>query len=174
MKTVVRVLSFGSVAVVLAFGLTLTAQAPPAKKVPVEQRLVTVPGDQPWVDVNVEINPRDRVTVTATGRVCFSGSDQIGCVSPDGYSRAKYQGGDFPADLAYCDDPMMDAGHGALIASVDNENVVIGSKLVFSGKSGTLRLGINDCTFTTTDPPIGNSGRFNATVKIERDAIPDR
>lgn len=174
MKTVVRVLSFVSVAVILSFGLTLTAQEPPPRKLPVEQRLVTVPGDQPWVDVGVQINPRDRVTVSATGRVCFSGSDQLGCMSPDGYSRAKYQGADFPADLAYCDDPLMEDAHAALIASVGDETFAIGSRHVFSGKSGSLRLGINDCSFTTTDPPIGNSGRFNATVKIERDAIPER
>ena len=94
-------------------------------------------------------------------------------VSPDGYSRAKYNAGDFPLDLATCDDPLPEAGHAALIASVGNEDFVVGSKTVFSGKSSSLRLGINNCSCSGVEN-IANSGRYNATVKSERDAVPGR
>lgn len=174
MRAFVRLASLVSLGILAAaVALPLVAQDQPPKKVPPEQRLVTVPGDQPWVGTDIRIGERDRVTISATGRVCFSGEDKLGCVSADGYDRAKYNAGDFPADLASCDDPLPDAGHAALIASVDGKDFAVGSRLVFDGKAGSLRLGVSDCTFRGMANQY-NTGRYNVAVKIERDAVPGR
>jgi len=146
----------------------IAAQEKDKPKLPkIEQKVVRVPGNQAWTDTGLTLRPQDKVTITASGRVCFAGDIPDGCVGPDGWG-GNYQA-DWPGDYSYCFDPLRTVNHAALIAGIENNNFFVGQNLTFKGKSGKLYLGINDCTFTGD---YYNTGEFSAVVKVERDALP--
>lgn len=132
----------------------------------IEKKIVRVPGNQAWTDTGLTLKPQDRVTITASGSVCFSEEASPACVGPDGWG-GNYQN-DWPGDYSYCFDPLRNVNHAALIGGIENNNFFVGSNLTFQGKNGRLYLGINDCTLTGD---YYNTGEFSAVVKVERNAL---
>jgi len=110
------------------------------------------------------LNEKDQVTVKATGSIYFSDGKAQSKVDPEGWARDNYITA-WQDNANFCDDPLMDENHAALIAEVDGEFFLIGKEATFSGKAGLLYLGINDCTFTGE---FYNTGQFSVVVKIER------
>ena len=141
-----------------------SGQMDKAQKPKVEQKILLVPGNQNLTSTGFTLNEKDRVTVTATGNIFFSNGDPQSKVDPEGWGRSNYIP-DWQDNANYCDDPLMDENHAALIAEVDGEFFLIGKEVTFSGKAGLLYLGINDCTFTGE---FYNTGQFSVVVKIER------
>jgi hypothetical protein len=130
-----------------------------------EQKVVVTPGDKDWTNSSLTLGSMDRVTVRASGRVYYNERPDS-AVGPNGLE------GDYrtvrPDDAAACADPLPKESHACLIAKVNDEIFKVGSSLTFSGKSGQLFLGINDCTLTGK---FGNSGVFGVNIKVERSAI---
>jgi len=58
----------------------------PLKRAKVEQKVVVIKGNQASVNTGLTIGPHDLVTITASGRVCFSGSESASCVGPNGWA----------------------------------------------------------------------------------------
>jgi len=152
--------------VVLLTAPCAIAQHPrPPKK---EQRIVRIHGDQAWLNTGIRLRPQDRVTLKATGKVCFSNGEKASCVDPDGWGVQSYPTS-WPDNWNYCDDPMTNVNHAALIANVGHPDFLVGRHLTFSGKDGALYLGINDCTFKGM---YSNTGEFSIVIVVERDAVP--
>ncbi|MGD2246735.1 MAG: hypothetical protein PVI11_09330 [Candidatus Aminicenantes bacterium] len=139
------------------------------KRPKIEQKVVRVPGNQAWTDTGLTLRPQDKVTITASGRVCFGGDITESCVGPDGWE-GNYQT-DWPGDYAYCFDPLRTANHAALIGGIENNNFFVGRNLTFKDKNGRLYLGINDCSLTGD---YYNTGEFSAIVKVEHNAFPKK
>lgn len=148
----------------------IAAQEKKKPKLPkVEKKVVEVPGNQAWTDTGFLLRPQDRVTITASGDVCFSSGDEDSCVGPDGYQgeHGVYNEA-WPNDYYECDDPLQSENHAALIGEVGNHLFLVGRKTIFSGKNGKLYLGINDCSLTGN---YYNTGEFRAVIKVERNAV---
>ena len=137
----------------------------PLKPPKVEKKVVVVQGNQAWKNTGLTIRPQDRVTITASGQVCFSSGDRDSCVGPNGWQGGPggYQQA-WVGDYLQCDDPLQGANHAALLADIGNP-FFVGSRKAFSGKNGRLFLGINDCTLTG---PFHNTGQFSVIIEIER------
>jgi hypothetical protein len=134
----------------------------------IEQKTVSVPGNQAWTSTGLTLRPQDRVSVTATGQVCFSGGLQGSCIGPEGWAVDRFQA-DWPDDYGWAFDPLPEANHAALIGGVGDDLFFIGSNSQFWNKSGPLYLGINDASLAGD---FYNTGQFNATVKVEREIVP--
>jgi len=148
----------------LAFSVNISSYAQERPVRPkVEKKVVVVKGNKAWTNTGLRIGSKDRVTITASGQVCFSGQYQGACVGPNGWP-GNYEA-DWPDDYGYCFDPFPNINHAALIANIGNENFFVGRTKAFSRKEGFLYLGINDCSFTGE---CSNSGEFSAVIKIER------
>lgn len=130
-----------------------------------ETKIVKVEGNRGWVNTGIRLRPQDRVTIKASGSVCFSGGEAQSCVGPDGWRHATYAAS-WPDNLNYCDDPLPDANHAALVANVGNSDFAIGKRKNFSGKNGILYLGVNDCSLKGKH--YYNTGSFLATVTVHR------
>ena len=155
-------------AIVLICGLALAASQETQPRPPkIEQKMFSVKGDQPWLNTGFRLRPKDRVTITASGRVYFHQGVAASGVDPNGYQgeQGSYEEA-WPNDYDHCFDPLRDANHAALIAEVNNDIFFLGDNKVFNGKDGILVLGINDCTFTE-DQVYYNTGQFQVIVKIE-------
>ncbi len=150
----------------LSTALFLCAAGPqkPLKKGTVEQKVVVIRGTQSSVNTGLMIGPRDRVTITASGQVCFSNGESTSCVGPTGWAGGKSEYmRSWPYNCNYCDDPLRNVNHASLLADIGN-TFYVGKKKVFSGKRGHLYLVINDCTFTGE---YHNTGQFSAVIKVE-------
>jgi len=135
------------------------------KPPPVEEKKLTIQGDQDWMNTGIKLRPKDLVIIKATGSVCFSGEASAACVDPDGWDVKTYED-DWGDDYGYCFDPLKEANHAALIGNVGNDDFFIGKETKFKGKDGFLYIGINDCTLK--DNPFFNSGEFNIHIRVER------
>jgi len=133
----------------------------------VEQKVVKVEGDQAWTDTGLLLRLEDKVTITATGKVYFSGTSQGAVVDPNGWM-GDYENG-WPDDYGHCFDPLPSVNHAALIGGFGSDQFFVGKNKTFSGKKGKLYLGINDCSLTGIR---GNSGSFQAVIKVEHKAVP--
>lgn len=163
----IRILLLAAIAsVFLPFAVAGHPPKPPKK----ETKIFNISGSKQWLNTGIRLRPQDRVTIKATGKVCFSNGEKPSCVDPTGWNVRDY-GNSWPYNHNYCDDPEKGLNHAALIANVGNPNFLVGRRLVFSGKNGTLYIGINDCTMTGE---FGNTGSFSVTVTIERDVVPQR
>ena len=155
---------------ILIIMVSLVLIAADEKKKPkppkIEQKVVRIPGNQAWTDTGLILKPQDKVTVTASGRVCFAGDLSGGCCGPNGWE-GNYQA-DWPGDYSYCFDPLQNVNHAALIGGIGDYKFFIGQNLTFRGRSGRLYLGINDCSF---DGAYYNSGEYPAVVKVEHNAF---
>lgn len=165
MKNILAVLILA--AIPLALACTLGAQIVPQSKV--EQKTMAVPANKNFTNTGFTIGPTDRITITATGTIYFCGPATQSGVGPDGWPRATYMNS-WPDDYNECSDPLENIAHASLIADVNNQKFLIGAKQTFSGKNGLLYLGINDCTFTGGN--FYNTGKFDVTIKVERNAVP--
>ena len=133
-----------------------------------ERRIVRLRGNQAWLNTGIRLRPQDRVTIKATGKVCFSNGEKQSCVDPDGWSVQSYPTS-WPDNWNYCDDPMTGVNHAALIANVGHPDFLVGRHLTFSGKDGTLYLGINDCSLKGM---YSNTGELSVVIVVERNAVP--
>ena len=164
-RTIVHTMILAAVALLAApFAAAQHAPRPPKK----EQRIVRIRGNDGWLNTGIRLRPQDRVTIKATGKVCFSNGEKASCVDADGWNVRSY-GTSWPANWNYCDDPMPNVNHAALIANVGHPNFLVGRHKTFSGKDGTLYLGINDCTLKGQ---YYNIGEFSVVIVIERNAVP--
>lgn len=80
------------VPVALVCVLTLAGAAREAAgqspKPPAEIRKeVVVAGNRAWTNTGIKVAPGDRVTITATGKVCFDAASHESCVGPQGWPR---------------------------------------------------------------------------------------
>jgi hypothetical protein len=164
MKNILSALTSAAIFISLTFSLGAQTIKPPK----VEQKIMSVPGNKNFTNTGFSIGPGDRVTITATGKVYFCEGAAASEVGPDGWPRSTF-GNTWIDDYNFCADPLETIGHAALIADINNDKLLIGSKKIFSGKNGLLYLGINDCSFTG---PWYNTGQFNVIIKVERNAVP--
>jgi hypothetical protein len=144
------------------------AQDKPLVQAKVVQKIVVVQGNQEWTPTGITLAPGDKVTLQASGKVYFCGGAAQSGVGPEGWPRSSYAG-TWPDDYNHCADPIDQGNHAALIADVNGQKFYVGPSHTFSGKSGLLYLGINDCSLTG---PLYNSGQFSVTLKVERNAVP--
>lgn len=128
-----------------------------------ERKIYRVPGNAAWTATGIVLRDKDRVKISASGKVCFSDGQAASCQGPEGKSRAQYPN-EFPADAKYCNDPLPQANHATLIARVGNQVFAVGPAQEFSGRAGALGLGINDCTFAGD---LYNTGEFTVAVVVE-------
>lgn len=135
-----------------------------------EQKIVRIRGDQGWLNTRIRLRPQDRVTITATGKVCFSNGEKASCVDANGWKVRSYSSS-WPDNFSYCDDPIKSVNHGALIANVGHPDFLVGRPLTFPGKDETLYIGINDCTLKGE---YHNTGEFSVVIVIERNVVPKR
>ncbi|HPS78469.1 MAG TPA: hypothetical protein PLS53_09970 [Thermoanaerobaculaceae bacterium] len=150
-------------------GLVVLAPAAVAGGKPkVEQKVVLVKGNQEATNSGYTLGPRDRVTLSVAGKVCFSAGAAPSCVGPGGWGRADYPQS-WPDDWNFCADPVETEAHAALLVDVDGERWPTGDHTTFSGKAGLLYFVVNDCSLTGE---YSNTGQYSVVVKVERDAVP--
>ena len=135
-----------------------------AQKPKVEQKIMLIPGNKDMTPTGFTVHEKDQVTIKASGYIYFSDGKAQSKVDPDGWARGNYIA-DWGDNANFCDDPLMDENHAALIADVDGEKFPIGKEASFVGKAGLLYLGINDCTFTGD---FYNTGQFSVVISIKR------
>jgi len=110
------------------------------------------------------INPNDKVSITASGKVYSSDGNQLSGVSPRGMKRDEYEA-NWLLDYLECRDPLELVNHATLICKIGNEKLLVGLSKTISGKKGLLSIGINNCTFKDK---LANSGKFSVTIKVYR------
>lgn len=148
--------------------VVLAPAAAAGGKQKVEQKVVLVKGNQATTNTGYTLGPRDRVTLSVAGKVCFSAGATDSCVGPGGWGRADYPQS-WPDDWNSCADPVETEDHAALLVDVDGERWPTGDHTTFSGKAGLLYLVVNDCSLTGE---FSNSGQYSVVVKVERNAVP--
>ncbi len=131
---------------------TAPAKAPPPAKTPFE---LDVAGGEQWVDSKVDLQPGDRLLITATGTLKIPNAKE-GSTGPDGLPRAWT---DLIRQL-----PVSEAGRGTLIGRIGSSEAAlpfrIGSRREFlAEQSGRLFLGINQ--------QANEAGEGKYHVKIE-------
>jgi hypothetical protein len=152
------------------------AMEPVKMEAKVDQVIVVMPGNTPWKNTGLVLQPNDRVEFTATGQVCFNQYDKPeSCVGPKGYApdhpdpANAYLNDYLLTDSDYCDDPMVKCAHACLIAKDRNGMFYVGSNLTVNGRNGPIEIGINDCSFANTGQ-YENSGQFSVVIKVTRGA----
>ena len=130
----------------------------------VEEKMIVIKANEDWKNTGIKLEPKDKVSIKASGEVCFSNEENDSCITPDGWNVETYQEG-WPANWNHCDDPLPNVNHAALIANVGSDDFYIGDKAKFFGKDGVLYIGINDCTLTGD---YFNTGQFEVYIKVER------
>jgi len=129
----------------------------------VVEKTVIINGNQDWVNTNIKLKPKDKVSIKASGEVCFSNQEASSCVSPNGWD-GNYSVA-WPDNWNNCDDPLPELNHAALIGNVGSDDFLIGKGTKFQGKNGVLYIGINDCSFTED---YYNTGQFEVSIKVEK------
>ena len=130
----------------------------------IEEKMVIVKGTDDWKNTKIRLYPNDKVTIRATGEICFSTAYcEAATVDADGWDWNTYPE-DFAGDYSYCFDPLQQVNQAALIGNVGSDDFFIGKDANFTGKDGVLYLGINDCTLTENYP---NSGQFEVFISVK-------
>ena len=118
-----RVSFFLTVLFIFTIVFTLS---PESKAQEVEEKIVVVKGTDDWKNTRIRLYPNDKVTIRATGEVCFStGYCEAANADADGWNWNTYPD-DCPGDNPYCDDPMRQVNHAALIGNVGSDDFFIG------------------------------------------------
>ena len=144
--------------------LLLLASSPASAQT--EEKTFTVRGNQDWVDTDIGVMPTDKVTFSATGSICFTPRNKSACVGPGGMGQDAFEDR-FPYLARGCKDPARRIGHGALVGKLVGYNTYffsVSNAGTIIGKQGTILIGINDCELP------GNTGEFEVTITIERNA----
>jgi hypothetical protein len=138
----------------LVLAVSAAAWAQTTTQTSQDTRKLDVPGNQPWTDTGLDVQPGQTITITATGNLHYMDGSTPG---PEGLPRS-WQ--DLLRSL-----PVNSAGRGALIGRIGSSDAtqpfLVGAKLRLSARlAGRLFLGING--------PAGDSaeGSFQATVTI--------
>lgn len=100
-----KILRIASILVMVSLVLIAAQDKKKPKPPQVEQKVIVVPGNQAWTDTGLTLRPQDRVTITASDKVCFNSEYSDSCVGPEGWNRQNYQS-DWPGDYYQCDDPL--------------------------------------------------------------------
>jgi hypothetical protein len=134
--------------------------AQPTKNSGVSSR-VTVDASQQWVDTNVDLNPGDKVQVTASGEITYpqEGKTQGRKFGPDGLPRG------FSGLLHQY--PVGDGGHGALIGRLgppdSGQPFLVGAGKEFVAPvAGRLFLGVNQ----SQKDAVTAQGSFQVTIDV--------
>lgn len=144
--------------------MILAAVSAQGKETPDPVNRIFLVGDSgAWVDTRVNVRTQDHLTVRAGSEVCFSGGRAESCVRSVGWPRESYAES-FPGDAATCEDPFPEWNHGALVAMVDEQPILVGRQTVVNGLEGRLFLAINDCSF---DGEFRNQGQFSVVIVAE-------
>jgi len=121
-------------------------------------RELDVPGNQPWTDTGVDLEPGQRLTLMASGKLSYMDGNSPG---PEGLGRSWM---DLLRSL-----PVNSAGRGALVGRIGKADAaqpfLVGAKLETAVRAaGRLYLGING--------PAGDSaeGSFHVTIAVSRAA----
>ncbi len=132
----------------------------------VEKKVLSVQGNAAATNTGIKLKPSDRVSVKASGSVCFSNGDDDSCVTANGYAgeHGPYAEA-WRNDYYQCDDPLPTANHAGLIANIGNSDLFLGAEKTFSGQQGALYLGVNDCSLTGD---YHNTGSFEVIVTVKR------
>lgn len=155
----------GRIGAALSLALSLgAANAASARPETASKKVVRVLGTAPWADTGVSVTPGDRITITGAGEVCFNDHDDS-CFPPQGYPREAFVKDYFELDYAYCEDEFEAFDHAALIVQIGETVLQVGRRVTVSGVSGTVRLGVNDCSLKGK---YGNSGWYSAVITVER------
>jgi hypothetical protein len=156
------VLIFSSVLFILPLLFVLSVEI---KAQEVEEKIVVVKGTDDWKNTRIRLYPKDKVTIRATGKVCFDLATCNGStVDADGWDWNNYPA-DWPDNFGYCFDPLRQVNHAALIGNVGSDDFFVGKNAAFTGKDGFLYLGINDCSLTGGP---ANSGQYEVFIKVTR------
>jgi len=151
---------------VALFVLPATIVKSQEKKPPpnVVEKKVVIKANEDWINTGIKLKPKDKVFIKASGEVCFSNEENSSCVNPDGWDVETYEEA-WPDNWNFCNDPIQNVNHAALIGNVGSDDFLIGKETKFFGKDGVLYIGINDCTFTGD---YYNTGEFEVNIKVER------
>lgn len=159
MKKILHV--FYAVGLAIILPVSAGAQAPdqsPTQTSPAagstSTREVEVPGNQPWTDTGVDLQPGQALTITASGKLSYLDGNAPG---PEGLGRSW-------RDLLRAL-PVNSAGRGALVGRIGKDDAaqpfLVGAKLETTVRAaGRLYLGINE--------PSGDSaeGSFRVTISL--------
>jgi len=122
---------------------------------------VTVDASQQWVDTNLDLNPGEKVELTASGEITYpqEGKTQERKFGPEGLPRGF-------ADVIR-QYPVGDAGHGALVGRLgpvdSGQPFLVGAGKEFVAPvAGRLFLGINQSTKDAANP----QGSFQVTIAV--------
>jgi hypothetical protein len=128
----------------------------------IEEKIVVIKGTDDWKNTQIKLLPKDKVTIRATGKICFSNGHNQSCVNANGMLQNTYEA-NWPGDYLECEDPLPEVNHAALIGNVGSDDFLIGKNTAFSDKHGVLYIGINDCTF---NDKYYNTGQFEVLIKV--------
>lgn len=142
---------------------TLTVKSQKKPPANIVEKMIVIQGDEGWLNTGIKVGSKDKVTIKAEGTVYFSDGTTLSDVNPGGMPQDVYAR-DWEFDAQYCNDPMPQTNHAALIGNLGNEDFLIGKKTAFSDKQGVLYLGINDCTLKDK---FYNTGKFEVYIKVE-------
>src|ERR1700680_2089297 len=113
-----------SILLTLALAIPAAAQTPAPAQTPQKTKELDVPGNQPWSDTGVDLQPGQTITITATGNLQYMDGNTPG---PQGTARSWK---DLVRGM-----PVNTAGRGALIGRLGSDDAgqpfLIGASLHF-------------------------------------------
>ena len=71
----------------------------------VEEKMVVIKGTDDWKNTKIRLYPNDKVTIKATGKVCFHAGIDSSCVDANGWDVNDYQNS-WIDDWQECYDPI--------------------------------------------------------------------
>ncbi|MBI2568687.1 MAG: hypothetical protein HYV63_16825 [Candidatus Schekmanbacteria bacterium] len=134
--------------------------------IPRERVVLEVPGTVAFTDTGITLDADAAVRVSyLRGAVQFHTPSEASSVSASGLTRSSFYL-DWDLDVQACDDPLAGASdaHAMLIARAGGDVVPVGRGARIAGVSGTLELGINDCSL---QGQFGNAGAWTVEITEE-------
>ena len=105
------------------------------KKPKGEPKIMLIPGNKDMTPTGFTVHEKDQVTIKASGYIYFSDGKAQSKVDPDGWARSNYVD-DWGDNANFCDDPLMEENHAALIADVDGEKFPVGKEATLGERPG--------------------------------------
>src|SRR4030081_777505 len=133
--------------------LALAISAAAQTQTPQKAHELDVPGNQPWTDTGIDLQPGQTVTITATGKLQYMDNSSPG---PQGAARGWR---DMVRAL-----PVNSAGRGALIGRLGSDEA---AQPFLIGGSGQLPVRVAGRLFLGINGPAGDTANGSFHVKIE-------
>jgi hypothetical protein len=128
---------------------------PKVKLIRTEQS-ITVRATESWKDTQINVEPGDTVTVTASGSVVWDPA--LPPTDPDGVQLAST----VPSPDEF---PVPDARCGSLVMKIGSSTYKVGTKATAQAyESASIRFMVNDRFYALSD----NSGAFVVRIRVER------